>query len=311
MNRTWTALGRLTATLLVPLAFSMPALGQATRTWVSGVGDDANPCSRTAPCKTFAGAISKTAAGGEIDALDSGGFGAVTITKSITIVGDWVIAGVLVAGTNGIIISAGPADTVILRNLSINGLGDTASGGINGVEFLAGGELHMEKVRIYGFNQAGLLFSPSGASSLFVTDCSMRNNAGGGIHVLPSGSGTAIATIDHTPVGGNGFGIRAGDGTRVLIRESAANGNGTNGFAAAAAMRPADMSIETSVAMFNNQAGILSGPLATVKFSNVLSSKNNFGIQSVSGGALVSFRNNKIFGNVSADGTPTTMIDPI
>jgi hypothetical protein len=289
----------------------MPALGQATRTWVSGVGDDANPCSRTAPCKTYAGAISKTAAGGEIDTLDSGGFGAVTITKSITINGDWVMAGVLVSGTNAIIISAGPADTVILRNLSINGLGDTGSGGINGVEFLAGGELHMENVRIYGFNQVGLRFSPSGASSLFVTDCSMRNNAGGGIHVLPSGTGTAIATIDHTTVEGNGFGIRAEDGSRVVVRESSANGNGTNGFAAAASFRAADMSIESSIAMFNNQAGVLAGPLATVKFSNVLSSKNNFGIQSVSGGALVSFGNNKIFGNVTSDGAPTSTISPM
>ena len=86
---------------------------QATRTWVSGVGDDANPCSRTAPCKTFAGAISKTAPRGEINALDPGGFGAVTITKSITIDGGGFIAGVLVSGTNGIVVSAGSADTVI------------------------------------------------------------------------------------------------------------------------------------------------------------------------------------------------------
>src|ERR1700748_2425149 len=98
--------------------------GQATRTWVSGVGDDANPCSRTAPCKTFAGAISKTAAGGEIDALDPAGFGALTITKAITIDGGGgQVASVLVAGTNGIVVQAGPSDQVILRNLRINGIG--------------------------------------------------------------------------------------------------------------------------------------------------------------------------------------------
>ncbi|MCU0340213.1 MAG: hypothetical protein MUE30_10020, partial [Spirosomaceae bacterium] len=74
--------------------------------WVSGVGDDANPCSRTAPCKTFAGAISKTAAGGEISVLDPGGFGAVTITKSITLNGDGTLAGILASGTNGIVINA-------------------------------------------------------------------------------------------------------------------------------------------------------------------------------------------------------------
>src|ERR1700720_2543301 len=99
------------------------ANAQATRTWVSGVGDDANPCSRTAPCKTWAGAISKTAPGGEIDALDPGGFGALTITKAITLDGGGgQVASVLVAGTNGIAVAAGASDVVILRNLRLNGL---------------------------------------------------------------------------------------------------------------------------------------------------------------------------------------------
>src|SRR5207342_32951 len=102
--------------------------GQASRTWVSGVGDDANPCSRTAPCKTFAGSISKTAVGGEINCIDSGGFGAVTITKSITIKCEGVIAGVLVSGTNGIIVNDSGSGTpgtaiVVLSGLDIEGLG--------------------------------------------------------------------------------------------------------------------------------------------------------------------------------------------
>src|SRR3954469_2557592 len=106
-----------------------PASAQATRTWVSGVGDDANPCSRTAPCKTFAGAISKTAGGGEINVLDPGGFGGVTITKSISILADHVEAGVLVSGTNAIVIAAGVNDRVVLEGLDIEGLGT----GLNGV----------------------------------------------------------------------------------------------------------------------------------------------------------------------------------
>src|SRR5579859_3645524 len=101
--------------LLATFISGAPAQAQATRTWVSGVGDDANPCSRTAPCKTFAGAISKTAPSGEINVLDPGGFGAVTITKAITIANDGVgTAGVLVSGTNGIVINAGVNDAVIL-----------------------------------------------------------------------------------------------------------------------------------------------------------------------------------------------------
>src|ERR1700731_1833047 len=113
--------------LILPLAET--CFAQATRTWVSGVGDDANPCSRTAPCKTFAGAISKTAAGGEINVLDPGGFGAVTITKSISILSQFE-AGVLVSGTNGIVVNAAASDKVLLEGLDIEGLGT----GLNGVQ---------------------------------------------------------------------------------------------------------------------------------------------------------------------------------
>src|SRR4029434_5005479 len=118
---------RFTIKLLVSatflLAFTSIAQAQATRTWVSGVGDDVNPCSRTAPCKTFAGAISKTADGGEIDALDPGGYGAVTITKSLTIMGVGTNPSVPVSGTNGIVINAGADDVVVLRNINLQGIG--------------------------------------------------------------------------------------------------------------------------------------------------------------------------------------------
>src|SRR5215472_12086139 len=116
---------------LATLVFCSLASAQATRTWVSGVGDDANPCSRTAPCKTFAGAISKTAASGEINCLDPGGYGAVTITKAISIVCNGVVGSVLVSGTNGIVVQAGPSDQVTLRGIEINGIGT----GINGIRF--------------------------------------------------------------------------------------------------------------------------------------------------------------------------------
>src|SRR6187401_734084 len=107
-----------------------PAQAQATRTWVSGVGDDVNPCSRTAPCKTFAGAISKTAAGGEINCLDPGGFGTVTITKSITIDCEDTQGSILASGTNGVNVNDSATVTpntikVTLRGLSINGAGTT------------------------------------------------------------------------------------------------------------------------------------------------------------------------------------------
>src|ERR1700724_2168900 len=118
----------IAAGFVVPLMASAPASAQATRTWVSGVGDDANPCSRTAPCKTFAGSISKTAAGGEINCLDPGGFGALTITKSITISCEMGTAGVLVAGTNGFVINAAATDIVTVKGLDFDGIGTGISG---------------------------------------------------------------------------------------------------------------------------------------------------------------------------------------
>src|SRR5207237_9133290 len=124
------------ATAVFMIAFASLAQAQATRTWVSGVGDDANPCSRTAPCKTWAGAISKTFIGGEIDALDPGGFGTITITKSITIDGGSAFASVLSSGVPGITVNVAsgngndPERRVTLRRLSINGTGRRGSVGV-------------------------------------------------------------------------------------------------------------------------------------------------------------------------------------
>ena len=151
---------------LVPLLASAPAHAQATRTWVSGVGDDANPCSRTAPCKTFAGAISKTSTFGEINVLDPGGFGALTVTKSITVKSDHVEAGVLVAGTNGIIVNVPAAtDRVQLEGLDFEGLGS----GINGVQIVGSGTTTIIRCRINGFTSNGVsLVGTSGARAVVI-----------------------------------------------------------------------------------------------------------------------------------------------
>src|SRR5258705_10523184 len=160
--------------VLCLVVMASTAHAQATRTWVSGVGDDANPCSRTAPCKTFAGAISKTVSGGEIDAFGPGGFGAVTITKSITIDGNNTTAGILAASTNGIIINAAGVD-VTLRGLTINGAGS----GIVGVRILAANKVYIERSVIFGF-QTGTgrgVSDERTAGSLFMTDTIVRNNS--------------------------------------------------------------------------------------------------------------------------------------
>src|SRR5271154_5984590 len=134
VNGTWIASASAVLLALVGMLLLVaPAEAQATRTWVSGVGDDANPCSRTAPCKTFAGAISKTAASGEINCIDPGGFGALTITKAITIDCTGVEAGVLVSGTNGFVVAAATTDAVVIKGLDFEGLGPIG-GSLDGIK---------------------------------------------------------------------------------------------------------------------------------------------------------------------------------
>src|ERR1700722_8187159 len=157
-----------------------PAHAQATRTWVSGVGNDANPCSRTAPCKTWAGAISKTAPGGEMDALDPGGFGGVTITKAITIDGTPFTAGTLVVGSNGITISAGATDIVTLRGLTING--SNVIGTTKGILLNTGGALIVENCEIYGFGQRGISIQPTNDNAhVIISNTTIRASLSNGI----------------------------------------------------------------------------------------------------------------------------------
>src|SRR3954454_13654540 len=155
------------AAALVALALASSAYGQATRTWVSGVGDDANPCSRTAPCKTFAGAISKTANGGEINCLDPGGFGGVTITKSLTIKCHYTEGGVLVAGTNAIVVNATATDRVTLRGLDINGTGIGAPISLTGIKVLSAKSVHVIDSEIYKF-KVGVAVVPTSANTRVV-----------------------------------------------------------------------------------------------------------------------------------------------
>lgn len=196
-----------------------PAQAQATRTWVSGVGDDANPCSRTAPCRTFQGTISKTAAGGEINCIDGGGFGAVTITKSITISCTGVEAGVLVAGTNGVIVNAGVNDRVVLRGLDFEGLSAApTTPGINGVRVLSARDVVIEDCDIRAFGTAGVsidtgtvktrvtisdsriigntlgvqVISTGGQGSVKVTNSMFANNTTASIRVSGAGNSAAI-----------------------------------------------------------------------------------------------------------------------
>lgn len=223
------------------LAMTMVCQAQS-RTWVSGVGDDLNPCSRTAPCKTWAGAISKTAINGEIDALDPGGYGTLTITKSITIEGTYGagFGSTLASGLTGFTINISttandPLRTVRLRNLSINGTGLSGAigtrTGINGVRVIstsaANTIVFFENSLITDFSNRGISFEATSGGKLFVTDTTVRNCGASGVVVLPSSGSTLIsATLDNCRLLGNGSsGLVADNGSRVSISNSIVNGN--------------------------------------------------------------------------------------
>jgi hypothetical protein len=292
------------------------AQAQATRTWVSGVGDDINPCSRTAPCKTFAGAISKTAPGGEISVLDPAGFGAVTITKSITINGEGVVAGITASLTTGIIVNAGVNDVVILRNLQILGAGN----GLNGIRFLAGAALHIENCAIYGFNGSpgfGLDFTPSGVSRLFIENSSFRNNgagvAGGGIRILPGAAGAAAASMRDVTVDRNTTGIRVGNNSSLFIRDSVVAGNTQNGLFLESLAGGSVFSFIDHVSLMGNQGSglVSSGSGAVARITNISVSGNSVnGLSAPASGQILSFGTNNIAGN-TLDGAPTGPIDQL
>lgn len=293
--------------------FAGSASAQATRTWVSGVGDDANPCSRTAPCKTFAGAISKTATGGEINCLDPGGFGGVTITKAITIYCDDVEAGVLVSGTNAIVVNAPTTAAVVLRGLDIEGLGT----GLNGVRFLAGGSLHVDDCLIRNFSSAsggnGIAFVPSNSAKLLVTNTRLWRNAvgvvGAGILIAPTGGASAEVVVENVVSSNNNNGIHANSATSgaisVAIDNSVFSLNTGNGIAATGGAGSINILVDGTTSSDNAAAGLTaSGATAIIRLSDSNVTGNANGLTTASSGQILSFVNNRIRGN-TVDGAPT------
>lgn len=268
---------------------AVAANAQATRTWISGVGDDVNPCSRTAPCKTFAGAISKTQAGGEIDALDPGGFGALTITKAITIDGGGgQNASILATGTNGVTINAGVNDVVTIRNISF--LGNNTG---NGIRLLSAKALHIEHCTISQFNNGIDLEPTVNPAQVFVTDTISQDNANAGL--LAVGPGSFVqANLDNSRFDNNANGVVALDYTRFSIRNSAASGNSGAGFLANPNTGPAVVSMANSTSG-NNNVGIQSGggsASASMRISGVSLFLNASGFVIGSNGTIASFGNN-------------------
>ena len=333
MNKTRFGFVSFLAAVALVLFCSSFVRGQARRVWVSGVGDDANPCSRTAPCRTFAGAIAKVAAGGEIDVLDSGAYGATVIGKGVTIDGTGAYAGTTSLGAAVFIINAGASGVVVLRNLTIDGLGE----GRSGVKFNTGNALYLLGCLIKNFTDYGVDFEPSTGGTLVIGDSTIINNgretfsrllirrgAGGGVLVKSASrfaSGTAFVTIDNTRVAGNFIGIDARDSSKVTVSNSTVARNTSVGLLTLSdSNAPAEMSIEHSVVTLNGvgiQSGGCSGAQArgpaTVRISGVNVTNNTSqgllsGCSTPGGGgpaAIISAKNNTVMGN-NPDGAPTS-----
>src|SRR3984957_5645764 len=296
-----------------------PAHAQATRTWASGAGNDANPGSRTAPSKTWAGAISKTATGGEIDAIDPGGFGELTITKSITLDGGGgQVESTLVTGTPGMTINAGAADVVIIRNVRFNGLLQTGSPGTICVQILKAGRVALENDDIFGFGnasgQAGIVIAPSsGTVNVAVqTTTSVDNQIG--LLSKPTGGATVNLTVEHSYMDKNqGGGIRpggtGGGTTNAAITDTSMSLNNGNGIIAISGPSNVNADLMRDVMANNVASGVVSnnsaGATATVTVGSSILSNNVVGAWSIAGtGTLLSYKNNQVTG--PAGSTPGT-----
>ena len=294
------------------VAGGTPAGAQSTRTWVSGgAGSDSNPCSRSAPCQTFAGAISKTAAGGEIDCLDPGGFGVLTITKAITLKCDSPSnGGILAAGSNGITINAGATDAIVLSGLDFEGL----NSGLNGVSFVSGGSLTIINSSIRDFVQDGISFAPGSNAALHVARTTIVNSGQSGsyagLYIRPSGAATVTVTVTGSQVSEAMYGIVA-DGSATtgaingLIRDSDISNNSQNGIATSngTAAHSTLMLDHVSVSGSGSYGLSATGTNAGMLVGDSSVFGNRAGLSVTWGGVLVSYGTNRINGNYGADGS--------
>jgi hypothetical protein len=302
------------------IAVSAAAQAQATRTWVSGVGDDVNPCSRTAPCKTFAGAISKTAIGGEIDALDPGGFGTLTITKSITVDGASAFGSTLSSGVTGFTINIAsgnandPERRVTLRRLSINGTGLSGTAGVRtglkGIRVLAAKSVFIENCYIQNFTQEGVdtaTANEGGGLYVGVKDTNITN-CNVGVNLAVAG-GFAVGHMDNVRIERmTSHGVSIGNGGNMKARNCAVIFNGGDGFVITNTVANATLFLEHTFIASNQSAGVRNGATGSiVDLSNTSVIVNSTGLASSSaaaGGGINTHGNNQIAGNTAPGTTP-------
>lgn len=287
-----------------------PASAQATRTWVSGVGDDLNPCSRTAPCKTFAGAISKTFINGEINCLDPGGYGAVTITKSITIDCGSTVGSILASGTTGVIVNIAvsandPTRSVRLRGLTINGTGSSGTigtrTGVDGIRVLQATSVFVEDTVIAEFSQQGIEVAATAGVNISLDNVIIRNTNVSGV-ALATTAGQVVASFNNVRIDGTPLALSAANRVRADIFDIVLSHN-TVGVQTSGTDNIINMdSLKVQFAT----TGLLANAGSTIRVSNSVVTQNATGL-SPNGGAIVSMSGNSVTGNTT-DGAFTSTV---
>jgi hypothetical protein len=304
MRKSIVALSLGIAFTIAPSVFA-----QATRTWVSGVGDDANPCSRTAPCKTFAGAISKTAAGGEISVLDPGGYGALNITKSITLNGAGTLASILFSGTNGIIVN-GAGIVVNIVDISLNG-GSPVSPGINGIRIIQAAQVSVSGCDIFNWTDSGIKDERTTAGVLTVKNTRIHNSLGAATRVGIRMSATVATNNTLTADGVTIFGNLNNSSVGIFVSNSATASVTRSTFTANVrgiqTATGGQITVSDSL-MFGNNAGVRADAGSTVRLSGCTITNNSSNGLDFAGGTIISFGNNAIDGNGGNNGAGLTVI---
>ena len=302
------------------LSLSMPAAvqAQASRTWVSGVGDDANLCTRAAPCQTLARALAVVDPGGEIDCLDSGSFAPITIDKAVTIdcgSGETGAVGSIMSSfLTNIIVQAGPDDVVQIRKLTLNGIRGSGGGGTNstsGVQYLSGRALHLDNVNIMNFPNNGIDVATPGNTTLDVINSNIMNCANNGIGIGAAGSGLLNVSLKGVKISQGFNGVRAADNGaatfHVSVVDSIVSSNSNSAFIATTGGGRLTVLLEHSAAVNNGATGVLAdGSNTEVHVSNSHIFGNGTGVSATGGAALISYQNNEIKLN-GKNGAPTNV----
>ncbi len=302
------------ACAVVLLALPQLASAQLNRTWVSATGLDGNDCSRATPCRTFAGAFTKTLTNGGINCIDPGPYGTLTITRSIVIDCRFALASVLASSSSGVTINA-PNSTVVLRNIDIDGI--ATPGAFAGIKILAASSVHVEDVTIHAMGGSGIEFTPnvapsSGPSQLTLVRVLSRSNLQHGMLVAPTAGSANVAVSESTFSGNARTGMRVDDGGYASVTGSTFSSNASHGVVAVSAAGSARVALDHVTSSLNFNGGLLaSGALAAFQLSFVTTSGNAYGLYPpISGGQYVSYGGNRTSGNLIGDGSPTSTQPP-